>query len=62
MDEVERLANEEKPQVIVAGWSTYPRQLDFAAFRQIADSVGARLMVDMAHFAASSRPASTPIR
>jgi glycine hydroxymethyltransferase len=51
MDEVERLASEHKPKVIVAGWSAYPRQLDFAAFRAIADSVGARLMVDMAHFA-----------
>jgi len=51
MEEVERLAAEHKPKVIVAGWSAYPRQLDFAAFREIADSVGARLMVDMAHFA-----------
>ena len=51
MDEVERLATEHRPKVIVAGWSAYPRQLDFAAFREIADSVGARLMVDMAHFA-----------
>ena len=51
MDEVERLADEHKPKVIVAGWSAYPRQLDFAAFREIADSVGAKLMVDMAHFA-----------
>jgi glycine hydroxymethyltransferase len=51
MDEVARLAEEHKPKVIVAGWSAYPRQLDFAAFREIADSVGARLMVDMAHFA-----------
>ena len=51
MEEVERLANEHKPNVIVAGWSAYPRQLDFAAFREIADSVGAKLMVDMAHFA-----------
>ena len=51
MDEVARLAQEHKPKVIVAGWSAYPRQLDFAAFRQIADSVGAKLMVDMAHFA-----------
>jgi len=51
MDEVERLANEHKPALIVTGWSAYPRQLDFAAFRQIADSVGAKLMVDMAHFA-----------
>ncbi len=51
MDEVARLATEHKPKVIVAGWSAYPRQLDFAAFREVADSVGARLMVDMAHFA-----------
>ncbi len=51
MDEVERLATEHRPKVIIAGWSAYPRQLDFAAFREIADSVGARLMVDMAHFA-----------
>jgi glycine hydroxymethyltransferase len=51
MDEVAQLASEHKPKVIVAGWSAYPRQLDFAAFREIADSVGARLMVDMAHFA-----------
>jgi glycine hydroxymethyltransferase len=51
MDEVAKLAEEHKPKVIVAGWSAYPRQLDFAAFRQIADSVGAKLMVDMAHFA-----------
>jgi glycine hydroxymethyltransferase len=51
MDEVERLAHEHRPKLIVAGWSAYPRQLDFAAFRRIADSVGALLMVDMAHFA-----------
>jgi glycine hydroxymethyltransferase len=51
MDEVQRLAEEHRPALIVAGWSAYPRQLDFAAFRQIADSVGAKLMVDMAHFA-----------
>ena len=51
MDEVERLADEHRPKLIVAGWSAYPRQLDFAAFREIADSVGAKLMVDMAHFA-----------
>ena len=43
--------HEHQPKVIVAGWSAYPRQLDFAAFREIADSVGAKLMVDMAHFA-----------
>jgi glycine hydroxymethyltransferase len=51
MEEVERLAHEHKPKLIVAGWSAYPRQLDFAAFREIADGVGAKLMVDMAHFA-----------
>jgi glycine hydroxymethyltransferase len=51
MEEVERLAHEHKPKLIVAGWSAYPRQLDFPAFRAIADSVGAKLMVDMAHFA-----------
>jgi glycine hydroxymethyltransferase len=51
MDEVASLAAEHKPKVIVAGWSAYPRQLDFAAFREIADSAGAKLMVDMAHFA-----------
>jgi glycine hydroxymethyltransferase len=51
MDEIASLAEEHRPKLIVAGWSAYPRQLDFAAFREIADSVGARLMVDMAHFA-----------
>src|SRR5213595_1562866 len=51
MDEVSRLAHEHRPKMIVAGWSAYPRQLDFAAFREIADAVDARLMVDMAHFA-----------
>ncbi|MCG8914243.1 serine hydroxymethyltransferase [Actinokineospora sp. PR83] len=51
MAEVERLAQEHRPQLVIAGWSAYPRQLDFAEFRRIADSVGAKLMVDMAHFA-----------
>ncbi|MFJ7906116.1 serine hydroxymethyltransferase [Kitasatospora sp. NPDC096204] len=51
MAEVERLAKEHQPKLIIAGWSAYPRQLDFAAFRRIADEVGALLMVDMAHFA-----------
>jgi glycine hydroxymethyltransferase len=64
MEEVERLAAEHKPKVIVAGWSAYPRHLDFAAFREIADSVGARLMVDMAHFAglvaAGEHPSPVP--
>ncbi|WP_232665280.1 serine hydroxymethyltransferase [Pseudonocardia sp. TRM90224] len=51
MAEVERLAHEHRPKLIVAGWSAYPRHLDFAEFRRIADEVGAYLMVDMAHFA-----------
>ncbi len=50
-DEVERLALEHRPKLIVAGASAYPRVLDFARFRQIADRVGAYLMVDMAHIA-----------
>ncbi|UUR08056.1 serine hydroxymethyltransferase [Sphingomonas glaciei] len=50
-DEVKRLANEHKPKLIIAGGSAYPRILDFARFRAIADKVGAYLMVDMAHFA-----------
>ncbi|MCJ8504489.1 serine hydroxymethyltransferase [Kocuria flava] len=51
MDKVREQALAERPDVIVAGWSAYPRQLDFAAFRSIADEVGAKLWVDMAHFA-----------
>lgn len=51
MDVVRARALEVKPQVIIAGWSAYSRQLDFAAFRAIADEVGAKLWVDMAHFA-----------
>ncbi|MGV0812997.1 serine hydroxymethyltransferase [Mycolicibacterium boenickei] len=51
MDEVARIARECKPQLIIGGWSAYSRQLDFARFREIADEVGAYLMVDMAHFA-----------
>jgi glycine hydroxymethyltransferase len=49
-DEVERLAHQHRPKLIVAGASAYPRVIDAARFRQIADDVGARLMVDMAHF------------
>ncbi|MBS1880290.1 MAG: serine hydroxymethyltransferase [Actinobacteria bacterium] len=64
MDEVQRLAEEHRPALIVAGWSAYPRQLDFPAFREIADSVGAKLMVDMAHFAglvaAGEHPSPVP--
>ncbi len=51
MDEVRKIALETKPKIIVAGFTAYPRTLDFAAFRAIADEVGAYLMVDMAHFA-----------
>ncbi len=51
MDEVARIAREHRPKLLLAGWSAYPRQLDFARFREIADEVGALLMVDMAHFA-----------
>ncbi|MGA3846222.1 serine hydroxymethyltransferase [Ralstonia nicotianae] len=50
-DQVEKLAHEHKPSLIIAGFSAYPRKLDFARFRAIADSVGAKLMVDMAHIA-----------
>ena len=51
MDKVREQAIKEKPQVIIGGWSAYPRHQDFAAFREIADEVGAKLWVDMAHFA-----------
>ena len=51
MDEVARVARERRPKLLLAGWSAYPRQLDFARFREIADEVGALFMVDMAHFA-----------
>jgi glycine hydroxymethyltransferase len=51
MDEVARLARERRPKAIVAGWSAYSRVLDFPRFREIADEVGAYLIVDMAHFA-----------
>ena len=64
MDEVARLARERRPKLIIAGWSAYPRQLDFARFREIADEVGALLMVDMAHFAGlvAAGPAPEPGR
>jgi len=51
LDVVRQKALEVRPDVLIAGWSAYPRQLDFAAFRAIADEVGAKLWVDMAHFA-----------
>ena len=64
LDEVERLAHEHQPKLIVAGGSAYPRVIDFAAFRRIADDVGAKLMVDMAHFAGlvagGSHPSPVP--
>jgi glycine hydroxymethyltransferase len=50
-EEVQRLAREHRPKVIIAGGSAYPRVIDFRRFREIADEVGAKLMVDMAHFA-----------
>ena len=50
-DEVARLADERRPQLIIAGGSAYPREIDFRLFREIADSCGAKFMVDMAHFA-----------
>ena len=64
MDEVERLAHEHRPKMILAGWSAYSRQLDFARFREICDEVGAYLFVDMAHFAglvaADEHPSPVP--
>jgi len=64
MDEVRKLAHEHKPKVIVAGGSAYPRVIDFRAFREIADEVGAYLMVDMAHFsglvAGGAHPSPVP--
>jgi glycine hydroxymethyltransferase len=51
MDALEQLAHEHRPKLIMAGWSAYPRYLDFERFREIADEVGAALVVDMAHFA-----------
>jgi glycine hydroxymethyltransferase len=65
MDEVERLAKEHRPKLLLAGWSAYSRFLDFERFREIADEVGAFLMVDMAHFAglvaAGEHPNPVPI-
>jgi glycine hydroxymethyltransferase len=64
MNALERLAEEFRPKLILAGWSAYSRQLDFARFREIADSIGAYLMVDMAHFAglvaAGEHPSPVP--
>jgi glycine hydroxymethyltransferase len=64
MDELQRIAEDAKPKLIIAGWSAYPRQLDFKRFREIADSVGALLMADMAHFAglvvAEEHPSPVP--
>jgi glycine hydroxymethyltransferase len=64
MDALQKIAEEERPQLIIGGWSAYPRQLDWARFREIADSVGALFMVDMAHFAglvaAGEHPSPVP--
>src|SRR4051794_31848408 len=64
MDELAQVAEDAKPKLIIAGWSAYPRQLDFQRFREIADSVGAILMADMAHFAglvaAEEHPSPVP--
>ena len=64
MDELQRIAEDAQPKLILAGWSAYPRQLDFVRFREIADSVGALLMADMAHFAglvaAEQHPSPVP--
>ncbi len=64
MDALQKMAETERPQLIIGGWSAYPRQLDFARFREIADSVGALFMVDMAHFAglvaAGEHPSPVP--
>ncbi|HEY8769144.1 MAG TPA: serine hydroxymethyltransferase [Thermoleophilaceae bacterium] len=64
MDELAQIAEDSKPKLILAGWSAYPRQLDFQRFREIADSVGALLVADMAHFAglvaAEEHPSPVP--
>jgi glycine hydroxymethyltransferase len=64
MDDLQRIAEETRPKMILGGWSAYPRQLDWARFREIADSVDAYLMVDMAHFAglvaAGEHPSPVP--
>ncbi len=64
MDELQKIAEETRPKLLLGGWSAYPRELDWARFREIADSVGAYLMVDMAHFAglvaADEHPSPVP--
>ena len=64
MDDVQQIAEDARPKLIIAGWSAYSRQLDFQRFREIADSVGALLMADMAHFAglvaAEEHPSPVP--
>jgi glycine hydroxymethyltransferase len=64
MDELAQIAEDSRPKLILAGWSAYSRQLDFKRFREIADSVGALLMADMAHFAglvaAEEHPSPVP--
>ncbi len=64
MDELQQIAEDARPKLIIAGWSAYPRRLDFQRFREIADSVGALLLADMAHFAglvaAEEHPSPVP--
>jgi glycine hydroxymethyltransferase len=64
MDELAQIAEDSRPKLILAGWSAYPRQLDFQRFREIADSVGALFVADMAHFAglvaAEEHPSPVP--
>ncbi|MDX6680596.1 MAG: glycine hydroxymethyltransferase, partial [Solirubrobacteraceae bacterium] len=64
MDALQKIAEDERPQLIIGGWSAYPRQLDWARMREIADSVGALFLVDMAHFAglvaAGEHPSPVP--
>jgi glycine hydroxymethyltransferase len=64
MDELQQIAEDARPKLIIAGWSAYSRQLDFQRFREIADSVGALLLADMAHFAglvaAEEHPSPVP--
>src|SRR5207247_11436757 len=61
-DEVQRLAHEHRPKVIIAGGSAYPRIIDFRRFRDIADEVCAKLLVDMAHFAGLVAGGALPIQ
>ena len=61
-DEIRALAQEHQPKMIIAGFGAYSQVLDFAKFREIADEVGAYLLVDMAHIAGLLRQVNTPVR